>query len=310
MLVSSPVWLRTPAVIGLLAVLMQGGPGTAAAEEIAGTSGRIAWRLTDLALGKTSIGGKDHATYSFNLVLRNVGPGALTLARYETRLVYAGFLTSDVETASSGRWVLPPAGDMTLGLQSALACVEGAGECRPPVGPTWTVVLLGSDHEGKALRQVLTFTLPPVPGQPVPPPTRVARAPTAGGTIGTIRIEPGNNLVVLKALVNGSPVTLLLDTGAQVTMLVPAAAARAGIVVPPDSPRMPLMGVGITSAPLVRVASLQVGDYTVENLLVAVTALPPFPGLHLDGFLGGNFIALFRMTLDSRARELRLELGE
>jgi hypothetical protein len=265
--------------------------------------------LTDLALGNTSIGGKDHGTYTFNLVLRNVGLGTLTLSRYETRLTYAGLLTDDVEVSASGRWPLPLAQDMTVPLQSALACA-GPGQCRPPVGPTWTVVLLGSDHEGKALRQVLTFTLPPVPDQPVSPPTRVARVPTAGGRITRIRIEPGNNLVVLKALVNGSTVTLLLDTGAQVTMLGPDAAARAGIVVAPDSPRVPLMGIGTTSAPLVRVASLQVGEYTVDNLLVAVTALPSFPGLSLDGLLGGNFIALFRMTLDSRAKELRLELSE
>jgi hypothetical protein len=64
MLVSSPVWSRTPVVIGLLAVRL-GGPATTAASEIAGTSGTIAWRLTDLTLGKTSIGGKDHATYGF-----------------------------------------------------------------------------------------------------------------------------------------------------------------------------------------------------------------------------------------------------
>jgi hypothetical protein len=41
-----------------------------------------------------------------------------------------------------------------------------------------------------------------------------------------------------------------------------------------------------------------------------VQFLPPPPTLNDTCRSGGNSIALFRMTLDSRAKELRLELGE
>lgn len=263
----------------LLAVLASSGPSIVPAAELAGTSGPIAWRLADLLLGPTSIGGKEHAAYSFTLVLRTTDARPLRLVRYEAQMSYAG-LTDESELGQSGVWSLAPAAEVRFALQSLVQCGEGHEACRLPVGPTWRVVLHGADDESRPLRQVLTFTLPPVPGQSSPPPTSVRRvsAPVPALPPGASPIQLRANLVFVDAVVNGVPVTFLLDTGAQLTMLSPATAARVGLVVRADTPRMPIVGLGAASVPLV-----------------------------IEGVLGGNFMALFRVTLDRRARELRLE---
>ena len=51
---------------------------------------------------------------------------------------------------------------------------------------------------------------------------------------------------------------------------------------------------------------MRVGDYIVEHLTGAVTSLAGFP-FAIDGVLGTNFIEAFRVTIDHRAKELRLE---
>jgi predicted aspartyl protease len=104
-------------------------------------------------------------------------------------------------------------------------------------------------------------------------------------------------------------VSLLLDTGAQVTILSPDVAHRLGVVMPPDAPTLPVAGIGVASAPIVIIPSLQLGDHVVENLPVAVVAWHLFAVLpnKIDGLLGANVMEFFRMTVDRRAKELRRE---
>src|SRR5436189_5931172 len=109
----------------------------------------------------------------------------------------------------------------------------------------------------------LALTLPPAPGKPVTPPTKISRAstPPTGFPGSAIAIRISNNLIWVPAVVNGSAVSLVLDTGAQFTVLSPDVATRLGIVVPPDAPTLPIAGIGASDAPIVIVSSLQVGDY-------------------------------------------------
>ena len=116
--------------------------------------------------------------------------------------------------------------------------------------------------------------------------------------------KPG--VILVPASVNGHDVTLLFDTGSQVCLLSPEVARRLGIVIPADAPSLALIGVGSAGGALVQLPPVRVGDYIVEHLTGAVTSLAGFP-FAIDGVLGTNFIEAFRVTIDHRAKELRLE---
>jgi hypothetical protein len=71
---------------------------------------------------------------------------------------------------------------------------------------------------------------------------------------------------------------------------------------------MPLVGVLAApgDAPLVRLPAVRVGDYVVEHLTGSISSLAHWP-IAIDGILGANFIEAFRVTVDHRARQLRLD---
>jgi predicted aspartyl protease len=103
----------------------------------------------------------------------------------------------------------------------------------------------------------------------------------------------------VSAMIDGrGPVTLVLDTGADRTMISPAALARLGIA-PPGTLRTRVSGVtGSSTADLVRVESVRVGDAMVGPLvLIAHDAGLP----QADGLLGRDFLAAFTVTIDTRA---------
>ena len=60
------------------------------------------------------------------------------------------------------------------------------------------------------------------------------------------------------------------------------------------------------AAALVGLPPVRVGDYFVEHLTGTIGSLAGMP-IPIDGILGANFIAAFRVTIDHRGRELRLE---
>jgi len=297
---------RRAAFLTVLVVLALSSSAVSRATEKEGVSGPIAWRLADFSLGTTAIGGKKHAMYTMTLSLRSTATGPLTLTRYEARASLAGF--TETEWSGSVDWSLQRASEFKVPFQLALPCSVSSGPCEPPVGTTWTVLLLGSDQSGRPIREVISLTLPPAPGKPITPPTKIFRSstPATGSSWSAITIRISNNLIFVPAVVNGSAVSLMLDTGAQATILSPDVASRLGIVVPPDAPTFPLAGIGTSDAPIVILPSLQVGDYVVENLPIAVATLHVASQFQIDGLLGGNFLAFFRMTLDRRAKELRL----
>jgi hypothetical protein len=124
----------------------------------------------------------------------------------------------------------------------------------------------------------------------------------------TVPLRLAGTLSLVSVVVNGVTATLLLDTGATLTVLHPAFARRASIEVPADAPKMSSMVVGGQryEVPLVRVRSLAVGDVTVEGIDVGVIeTLGNLPGV--DGLLGGNFLSHFKVTIDRTGRRLTLE---
>lgn len=132
--------------------------------------------------------------------------------------------------------------------------------------------------------------------------------PSSGARQMSAPIQLAGSSALVGAAVNGSPVTLLVDTGASMTILSPRAMARLGITVPVTAPKIltTVVGGGTLAMPYVRVSSLRVGEFTVEDIDVGVyDALPQAPAV--DGLLGANFLNHFKVTLDRDQRHLTLE---
>jgi hypothetical protein len=127
----------------------------------------------------------------------------------------------------------------------------------------------------------------PTPG-PVPPPPAAAPA-------GVVIPYTGGPLVV-DALLNGVPLRLLLDTGADRTLISPAAMARAGADTAGGTP-VRIRGVtGDAVAALVSVPRLDVAGTRLGPVAVVVHALPD---QSVDGLLGRDVLDAFSITVDA-----------
>jgi hypothetical protein len=103
-------------------------------------------------------------------------------------------------------------------------------------------------------------------------------------------------------------VTLIVDTGAQSTIISPAIARRLGLTVPPEGPRRQVSVVGGSKldVPFVKLSVLRVGDAIIEGMEVGVFDVAPTArGIH--GLLGADFLHQFRFTLDGNERWMHLE---
>ena len=143
-------------------------------------------------------------------------------------------------------------------------------------------------------------------------PGHVATAGAPGDGKTAIRVTVAGNVILVPVIVNGRHrATLLLDTGASVTVFNPAMLKRAGIAVPRTAPRKMITVVGgrMVPMPVVPVKSLRLGSFSVEDLdVLAYDALPATPSV--DGILGTNVLNHFRFSVDRAARRLTLEIAE
>jgi predicted aspartyl protease len=112
----------------------------------------------------------------------------------------------------------------------------------------------------------------------------------------------------LRLSANGHPVTLLLDTGAERTILIPHAAKRIGAQAPRISFQRKLEG--ITNA--FQTHEVELSSFSAERVpmpgrrvLVGPIALPQ-TAVPLDGVLGADLLAAFDLDLDLRHQRLML----
>jgi hypothetical protein len=153
----------------------------------------------------------------------------------------------------------------------------------------------GADHYGMGLESV---------PQPYRGRARLLpddAAPGARGTQSgalTIPFRPGAPIVVEVRLNGAGPARLILDTGAERTMVAPATMARLGIVAPRIG-RGQLQGVGGTvPVEVVRINSIELGGVTVGPVSVA---------LHdaqlrvAEGLLGQDVLSAFAVSIDAAA---------
>ena len=142
------------------------------------------------------------------------------------------------------------------------------------------------------------LSLPTSP--PVPP--ELERSPATRG-LTKIPFTPGLPVLVSAKINGAGPITLILDTGSDRTLVAPATLQRLGISTE-NAPRGILKGVtGTSYVDAVWVQSVEVGEARVGPLLIIVHDA----GLKgADGLLGRDFLANFNVTIDSREKIVTL----
>jgi hypothetical protein len=137
-----------------------------------------------------------------------------------------------------------------------------------------------------------------VPASPMAPP---AVAPAQGIT--RIPFTPGSPILVSARINGAGPVTLILDTGADRTMLTPMALWRLGISTA-GAPQAEIRGVtGTARGELVRVDSVEVGDARAGPLLILAHDADL---KQAEGLLGRDFLERFTVTIDANERVVTL----
>ena len=140
-----------------------------------------------------------------------------------------------------------------------------------------------------------------LPASP-PPPQELQPAPAKNET-SMIPFRSGSPILV-QARINGAgPITMILDTGADRTLLVPSALERLGISIE-NAERVMIRGVtGKSYGSAVWVNSVEVGGAGVAPLLVVVHD-SDLKGA--EGLLGRDFLANFNVTIDSKKQLVTL----
>jgi len=146
--------------------------------------------------------------------------------------------------------------------------------------------------------KAIPLSLPTSP--PVPPEITPRSSPTG---VTKISFAPGSPVLV-SAKINGSgPITLILDTGADRTMVAPSALSRLGISFE-NALRGVVRGVtGASDAEAVWVNSVEVEEAKVGPLLI-IAHDADLRGA--DGLLGRDFLANFNVTIDAKERIVTL----
>jgi predicted aspartyl protease len=140
-----------------------------------------------------------------------------------------------------------------------------------------------------------------------------SRAGAAGGPCpapprDTLAIRLFHGLPLVPARIDGVAAPLILDTGAEETVLTAAAAARLGLKGHYEYPSsLRSIGGGLASGQA-RVASLAVGAAVARDFIVllAPLSLPGVAGRQPDGLLGGDFLSHYDVDLDLAGERLTL----
>ena len=141
----------------------------------------------------------------------------------------------------------------------------------------------------------------PLPTSPPVPPEITPRPSPKGVT--KISFTPGSPVLVSVKINGGGPITLILDTGADRTMVAPSALSRLGISFE-NALRGVVRGItGASYAEAVWVNSVEIEEAKVGPLLI-VAHDADLKGA--EGLLGRDFLANFNVTIDPKEQVVTL----
>jgi hypothetical protein len=164
----------------------------------------------------------------------------------------------------------------------------------------------GAQHYNTALESIpesyrskaIPLSLPTSP--PVPPEITPRSSPTG---VTKISFTPGSPVLVSVKINGTGPIILILDTGADHTMVAPSALSRLGISFD-NALRGVVRGVtGASYAEAVWVNSVEVEEAKVGPLLI-IAHDADLKGA--EGLLGRDFLANFNVTIDSKEQIVTL----
>jgi len=131
-----------------------------------------------------------------------------------------------------------------------------------------------------------------------------ARTEWSRGGNGEVPLDGSGTSWVVRATINGKYTgSFLIDTGASYCVLAPSVAERLAIT-PTGEHVVVQTANGTVSAPVVRVATIDVGKNRARDVLAVVH---PAIGPPLAGVIGLSFLNNFSYGIDSKRRLLRLD---
>jgi len=143
--------------------------------------------------------------------------------------------------------------------------------------------------------------VPPAPSAPAGPIAFSPLAPPAAIT--RLPYTPGEAITVSARVAGVGPLTLILDTGADRTIVAPQALWKLGISTA-GAPRAEIRGVtGSSQGEVVEVGSVEVGLAKVGPLRIIAHDADLKKA---DGLLGRDFLEHFTVTIDSKERVVTL----
>ena len=112
--------------------------------------------------------------------------------------------------------------------------------------------------------------------------------------------------IIVEAKVNGKPMRMLLDTGADVCIINRAVADRLGLKFNRKPVRLRGVGMGIAKAYLSRIQQLEIGQLSGKDLFTLVTETTPKVGDRaVDGIIGFEFLKDKIFQVDYAGQMLR-----
>jgi len=128
--------------------------------------------------------------------------------------------------------------------------------------------------------------------RPIPP-------PVTNEAVG-LKVTPGAPITV-EARLNGVSLTLIVDTGADRTVISPEVIERAGLAGGPARPVQVIGVTGTSTASLVTLPLLDVAGARIGPIVVVAHALPStLRGQDgVDGLLGRDVLDAFTLTVDT-----------
>lgn len=126
--------------------------------------------------------------------------------------------------------------------------------------------------------------------------------------IAALPVEMRQNFILVSAKLDGQPTTFMVDTGAEATLLTPAALARLGLATDPSHSTTIRGLAGSVRYPAAKVARFILDSAELRDRILPVAPLPTpvLNGRQIDGLLGVDILSAFDIDMNVPDREITL----